>query len=136
MRAAPPAAGGAEELLEKIAEPGAAEMELEILERLRAAPRTPRALFPARRRTESRTLFPTGAELVVFFALVRVAENFVRLVDFFEFFLGSLFVFGDIGVVLAGEFTKCLANILLAGVARDTPCVVIILKFVSPCSAK
>ena len=59
--------------------------------------------------------FPIGPQLVVLFALLGVAEHLVGLVDFLEFFLRPLFVLGHVGMVLAGQFAKGLADVVVAG---------------------
>ena len=115
-------------MFEKIAETGAAKVKLEIGDRFAGTTRPPRAPFPARRRTKTRALLPVGAEFVVSFALLGVAQDFVRLVDFLELFLRGLFVFGDVRVILPREFAEGLANLLVARAAPDAQCLVVILK--------
>src|SRR6266566_47256 len=110
-------------------------MKLEIGERVRAAARPPRTSLPPGRRAKLRALFPVGAQGVVFFPFVGVAENFVRLVDFLELFLGRLFVLGDVGMVLAREFAEGPADLLVARGAVDAERFVIILKLDSHSSA-
>ncbi len=92
------ASARAEQLLEEIAEARRAskfELERTALPGLRARkwPASP-ALLPARRRAELGALLPIWPQLVVFFALVRIAENFVSLVDFLEFLLCPFLGFG------------------------------------------
>src|SRR2546421_8133075 len=87
-------AGGAEKLLEEITETGAAKMEF-VFFAARAAPRLGTSAaegFPTRRRTEFASGFPVGTQLIIFFALGGIAQNFVGLVNLFEFFLGLLFI--------------------------------------------
>jgi hypothetical protein len=54
--------------------------------------------LPLRRRlkTAARPV-PIRAELIVFLPLLRIAQNFVRFVDFLKFFFGDLFVLGTSG---------------------------------------
>src|ERR1035438_913872 len=75
-------------------------------------------MFPAGRRTKVRAGLPVCAEFVVFFALGRVTQDLVGLVDFLEFFLGLLFVFGDVGMILPREFAEGFFQLLGAGRAR------------------
>src|SRR2546430_5756866 len=101
-------------------------MKLKIVGWCRATAGTPRALLPPRRRTKLRALFPVGSQLVIFLPLLRVAEDFVGLVDFLELFFGGLFVFGDVGMVLSREFAEGLANLLVARCTFDAQNPVII----------
>src|SRR5437867_4425413 len=106
-----PAASRAKQLLEEVTEPGATEMKL--LKTTRPATAIPaRKTFPARRRTKFRSLFPIRTEFVVFFAFGRIAEHFVRLVDFLELLFRGFFVLRDIGMVLSRQLSECLLDIL------------------------
>ncbi len=87
-------ARAAEELLKEIAEAG--PLEMKFLRRGSIGP-MPRATLPARRRLIPAAVLPVRAELIVFLALDRIAEDFVRLVDLLEFLLGRLFVLGTSG---------------------------------------
>lgn len=81
----------AEELLEEIAEAGAAEMEFIVA----AIPGAP-CVRCARRRREAARL-PVGAELIVFSPFLGIAENLVRFVDLFELLLGVFLSFAMSG---------------------------------------
>ena len=84
----------------------------------------------ARGRTETRAgLLPVRPEFVVFFAFVRVAEDFVGLVDLFEFFLGRLFVLGQIGMVLPREFAEGFFDFVGRRRFGDTERLVVIAEF-------
>src|SRR5439155_8113464 len=104
------------------------ELKLGIHERLRVSVRTPRASLPPRWRSKLRPPLPVGAELVVVLSFLRVAQDLVSLVDFLEFLLGGFFVLRNVRMVLAREFAKGLANLLLACRALDAQTLVIILK--------
>src|ERR1019366_3462939 len=101
-----------EHLFEEVTEPGAAKMELELPGAGAGAPKAARTRrrSPSRRWTEVRARFPVCAQLVVFVALGRIAQDFVGFVDFLELFLGFLFVFGDVGMEFAGEFAECFLD--------------------------
>ena len=119
-----------EKLLEKVAEAGAAE--LEVFGALSSCPGTPglcaKALSPrAGRRGEP--ALPVRAERIVFFALFLVAENFVGLVDLLEFVFPLRLVFGDVRMMNSGEFAKCLANFVFTGRTFHTQRFVIVLIF-------
>src|SRR5690242_6233327 len=88
-------------------------MKLKIAGLLLPGPGTPGPLLPARWRPEFRALFPVRAEFIILLSFPRITEDFIRLVDLLELFLGGLFVFGDVGVVLSGEFAERLANVLV-----------------------
>src|SRR6266478_3398547 len=89
--------------LEKIAEPGSAKFEFDpaavapVL--IKSAARLLRA--PSRRRLKSTWLIPIRAKLIIFLSLFRIAQDFVRLIDLFELFLGSRFVLRDIGMMFS-----------------------------------
>src|ERR1039458_10289875 len=69
-------------------------------------------MFPAGWRTKVRAGLPIRAEFVVFFALGRVTQDLVGLVDFLEFFLSLLFVPGDVGMILPREFAEGFFQLL------------------------
>ncbi len=120
-----PAAGAAEKLLEEVAETGAAE--LEVFGFGSAAPLV--SAVASRHRSPVSALFPISAQVVVFLALLGVAQHLVGFVDLLEFFLGALFVLGDVGMVLAGEGAKGLADFIVAGRAFHSQGLVIIFEF-------
>ena len=55
------------------------------------------------------------ADLIVNLALLGIAEDVVRLGERLEFFLGGLVPGINVGVVLARELAKCLANVVGGG---------------------
>ena len=71
---------------------------------------------------------PVGSELVVFFPLLRVAQDLVGLIDFLELLLGGFFVLGDVRMVLAGHFAERLLDVGGAGVAGDSEDFVVIFE--------
>src|SRR5207302_8699532 len=89
-------------------------MKLKIAGWCRATAGTARALLPPRRRTKLRALFPIRPEFVIFLPLLRVAEDFVGLVDVLELFFGGLIAFGAVGMLLSREFAESLANLFVA----------------------
>src|SRR6267378_1826388 len=99
------AATASEELFEKVAKPGATEMKFVIL----GAPRSALAAgLLTGRRVEISAMFPIRAKFIVAFAFLGIAENFVGFVDFFELRFGRFLIFGDVGMILAGEFAEGL----------------------------
>ena len=74
-------------------------------------------------------MFPIASQTVVFFPLFGVAQHFVSFVDFLEFFLGSLFILGHVRMILAGQFAKSLADVVVAGGAFHPQRLVIIFEF-------
>ena len=131
-KSAPPAAtpiepaAAAKKLLEKIAEPGAAEFET-FRPRIARAPGAGAVSLPARTGPRA-ALLPIRSQFVVLFAFVRIAQDFVGFVDFLEFFLRGLLVLGHVGMVLAGQFAEGFANVIAAGRALDSEHLVIIFK--------
>ena len=111
-------AATAEVLLEEIAEAGATEIEF----------LTSRWGTASAGAVASVWIIPVGSELVEFFTFFGIAQDFVGLVDFFEFLLSGLFVGGDIRVVLAGKFAERFFDIGRAGVAGDSEGFVIVFK--------
>src|SRR5262249_12298542 len=81
---------------------------------------------PAWRWAEVRAGIPIGTEFVVFLTFGGVAQNFVGFVDFFEFFLGLLFVFGNVGMIFASQLAKGFLDIGVARGAGDTENFVIV----------
>src|SRR6266487_1410503 len=106
----------AENRLEKIAEPGSAKFEFDpaavapVL--IKSAARLLRA--PSRRRLKSTWLIPIRAKLIIFLSLFRIAQDFVRLIDLFELFLGGRFVPRDIGMMFSRQLATGGPNIILA----------------------
>jgi hypothetical protein len=74
-------------------------------------------------------MIPIRSQFVILFPFLRVAEDFIGLVEFLEFFLGGLFVLSDIGMMLAGELAKCLFDRVSTRVSMHAENFIIILKF-------
>ena len=87
-----------------------------------ARTRTP-GLLPPRRRP---AMFPVRAKLIVFAALLRIAEHLVGLVDLLEFLLGGLLVLRRVGMKLPGELAEGALDFVLARGLRDPERLVII----------
>ena len=119
------AAATAKELLEEITEPRAIEMEF----RTPFRSTTTSAITALRRRGLSFWMVPVRAQLIVLPPFLRVAEDFVGLVDFFELLLGSGFVPGDVGVVLAGQLAERFLDLRVARVPGHAKNIVVILEF-------
>src|SRR5207245_811738 len=117
-----------EELFEKVAKTGPAELELKIAPAPAPLPAA-RELLPARGRTKFRAGLPMRAKLVIFLPVGRVTQHLVSLVDFFEFLLGLLFVLGDIGMILPRQLAKGLLDLVFTGGPRDTKNFVVIFEF-------
>lgn len=116
-----------EELFEEITETSAAA-EAEFVA-LRTAGAGPPASLLTGRRLKAGTVFPARAELVVFLAVLRVAENFVSFVDFLELLLAGFFVPRFVGMILAREFAESFLDIVGTGISRDAEDRVVIFKF-------
>src|SRR5258706_8470026 len=104
------AAAAAEQLLEKVAEACATKMKLL---GFRAVGAAPGSALPARRRLEAPAFLPARTVLIIFLALLRIAQDLISLIDLLELFLGGLFVLGHVGMglaghVLAGTFKRLL----------------------------
>jgi len=119
-----------EQLLEEIAEAGPAKIEFERLPThpAGAEPATTLKRFPAGRRTELGARLPVRAQLIVFFPLGGIAQDFVGLVDLLEFFLRAFLVFGDVGMVFAGELAERLFDVGIAGAARNAQGLIVIFE--------
>src|SRR5437763_1408408 len=97
----------AEKRFKEIAESGPVEFKLDAAAiAARLIKSTAGLTAPLRRRLKSARLVPIGAELIVLLALLRIAQDFVRFVDLFEFFLGRFFVLGDVRMIFARQFAK------------------------------
>src|SRR6202162_5280679 len=95
------ASAATEKLFKEIAEAGAVEPELECL---LAARTTSRMTVPARWRLDP--FPPPRTKLVIFPTILRIAQDFVRFVNFLEFFFRSFLVFGHVRVVSAGAVSE------------------------------
>jgi hypothetical protein len=127
------AVAAAKNRLEEIAETSAAELKLDPA--ILAAPLMKSAagllrfpLLPAGRRLKSAWPVPIGAQLIVFLALLRIAQDFVGFIDLLKLFLGSFFVPGDVRMIFAREFAKRAADFLSAGRFRHAERFVVIAK--------
>src|SRR6202035_331687 len=118
------ASAATEKLFKEIAEAGTAEPELECL---LAARTTSSMTVPARWRLAP--FSPSRTKLVIFPTILRIAQDFVRFVNFLEFFFRSFLVFGHVRVVSAGQFAKGFFDLLIAGVARNAEDLVVIFEF-------
>ena len=103
-RAAP---SSGEKLLEEIAEPGAAKARPAI------AKSTTTSTAPAGRRLLPPALLPVCAESVVPLALIGIAQHFVGFIDLLELRLRPFLVFGNVGVMLAGELAESFADLVV-----------------------
>ena len=65
---------------------------------------------PSRRRLKSAGLVPIGAQLVVLLALLRIAQDFVSLIELFKLFLRRRLVLVDVGMVFSRQLAKSLAD--------------------------
>src|SRR5258708_1747811 len=115
-----------EELLEKVAETRATEMELETLSASRS---TPGAGLLAGGRPEPGAVFPIRPQFIVTLAFLRVAEYFVGFVDFLELRFRDLLVFGYIRMVLPGEPAESLLDVILACATGHAKCGIVIFEF-------
>ena len=113
------AAATAEVLLEEVAETRPAKMELLV---------RPARPAMARRRGKA-FMLPVGTKAIVFFALFRITEDLVGLVDFLELRLRSRPVLGDVRMVFAGQFAECFFDIILTGLAGNPQRGIIIFEF-------
>src|SRR5207237_2663257 len=106
---------GAKELLEKVAEPGPTELKVVVLPRSSAAASGAAAeTFPSGRWPEFRALLPIRAEFVVLFALGRITQDFVSLVDFFELVFGLFLILGNVRVVLTRQLAESFLDLVVA----------------------
>src|SRR5205823_14805303 len=81
---------------------------------------------PARRRLKSTRLIPIRAQLVVLLPLLRIAQDFICLVDLLEFLLGGRFVRRHIRMIFAREFPEGAPDLVVARTLRNTQRLVII----------
>src|SRR5207248_8794361 len=96
----------AEKCFEEIAEASAAEFEFNAAVATRLIKSAAGLTAPLRRRLKSTGLVPIRAELIVFLTLLRIAQDFVSLIDLLKFFFGGLFVFRDVGMIFARQFPE------------------------------
>ena len=115
-----PASG--EELLEEIAEPGAAKARPAVAKSTAAA-----STAPAGRRLLPPALLPVRAESVVLLALIGIAQHLVGFVDLLELRLRPFLVLGNVGVMLAGELAEGFADLVVRRGLRDAEGGIVIL---------
>src|SRR5262249_26280899 len=74
---------------------------------------------------------PVRAERIVALALLRVAQDFVGLVDGLDLLLGLGTLSGrhDVGMVLAGQLAEGAANLVRLRRARDAEDLVVVAEF-------
>ena len=62
-------------------------------------------------------LFPIGSVLVILLPLLRIGQDFLRLIELFKFLfhLGLLCPRMEIGMILAGEFPERFADFVVGG---------------------
>ena len=125
------AASAAEKRLEEIAEPGAAEFELNaaaVPPGVTAESPARSAPSPIRRRLKSARLIPVRAELIVPGAFLGITQDLVSLVDLFEFLLSRDFFFGlgHVGMMFARELTKSAFDFIGTCRLRNTQRLVVI----------
>src|SRR5205823_7729953 len=82
--------------------------------------------LPVRRWLEPARTIPIRAELIVFLALLGIAQHLIRFVDFLKLFLSDLFVLGNVGMIFPCQLAKRAANLVVGGRFRNTECLVIV----------
>src|SRR5688572_616646 len=110
-------AATAKERLKEITEARSAELEFHAasISRTVAAEASTRLLrTPSGRRLKSSRLVPVRTQIVIFFSLLRITQDFVRLVELLEFLLSRPFVLVDVGMVFARQLAKRLFDFVVA----------------------
>src|SRR5687767_8786206 len=109
-------ASAPKECLKEITEPGSAELKFHAAVSRAIAAEAPTRLLrtPSGRRLKSSRLVPVRAQLVIFFPLLRIAQDLVSLVELLEFLLGHPLVLVDVGMVFAGQLAKRLLDFVVA----------------------
>jgi hypothetical protein len=74
-----------------------------------------RTINSSRLRSRFLVVLPICAKLVALFSFLRIAEDFVRLVDILEFFLGSPVSLAFVGMILEGKLAICSLDFLWRG---------------------
>src|SRR5205085_10304825 len=122
------AAAAAEKCFKEIAETRSAEFEFHATVAgsitLESSPSSPPV--PAWRRLKSTRLIPIRAQLVVLLPLLRIAQDFLCLVDLLEFLLGGRFVLRHIRMIFAREFPEGAPDLVVARTLRNTQRLVIV----------
>ena len=125
--AARSAAASTKELFKKITEARALKLEIILI--------TPNSLLSGSSsgstglRARLPACFPVGTQLIVLLATVRMAQDLIGFVDFLEFLLRHLLVFGDIGVILPRQRAESLLDFLVRGLGRHSQDPIIVLEF-------
>ena len=101
-------AAASEKLLEEIAESSSTEFEFDpaIAAAITMESSAWLLRVPSRWRLKPAGLIPICAELIVLLPFRRVAQNFIGLVELFEFFLRRRLVLVDIGMVFARQLAE------------------------------
>ena len=71
-------------------------------------------------------LLPVGTERIVFFAFLGIREYLVSLVDLLKLRLCLFITRIDVGMIFAGQFAKCLLDLIGRGSFRNAERFVII----------
>ena len=118
--------------LKEIAETSSTEFEVDAAAPVATTPLVIaarlRTAAPIWWRLKSARLIPIRAKLVVFLPFLRVAQDFVSLVDLLKFLFRRLFILGHIRVIFARELPESAANLFVTRRFRDAQCLVIITK--------
>src|SRR5688500_18267988 len=102
-------AATAEERFKEITEAGSTELKFHSASIARSvAAEAPARLLrtPSGRRLKSSRLVPVRTQLIIFFPLFRIAEDFVSLVELLKFLLRRPLVLVDVGMVFARQLAK------------------------------
>src|SRR5207237_7605523 len=76
-------------------------------------------------------LLVVAAHLIIFFALLRIREHLIGLVDLLESVFSRFVVRIDIWMILARQFAICLSNLFLTCILIDPKDFVIVFIFAS-----
>src|SRR5688572_26693646 len=122
------AAAAAKKRFKEVAEASSAEFKFHAAVARAVAAEAPTRLLwaPSWRRLKSSRLVPVRTQLIIFFALLRIAQDFVSLVELLEFLLRRPFVLIDVGMVFARQLAKRLFNFVVAGCLGNAQRLVII----------
>ena len=71
-------------------------------------------------------MLPVRSVLVVFSALLRIAQDLVGLVDLLELFLSRLLVLCQVGVMLSGKFAEGAFDLVSRGCLGDAQGLVVL----------
>src|SRR5205823_12346679 len=84
--------------------------------------------FPSGRWPKFRSLLPIRPEFVVLFALGRITQDLVSLVQFLELIFGLLLVLRNVGVVLARQLAESFLDLVVARSSRHAKHFIIIFE--------